>query len=368
MLADRRRSPSAPGSLLAYCARSDDAAAAPAGLAAARRRPGSRSLVAAPLAYYAATGFQGELDQRPAPLRRRPGQLRAADELRLGRRLGLRAHLEPLPRRRRRVGRLPRDPDARDPRLVRVSARRSRVGAVPARGAPAGVVVAARDRPRGEGARSRRGSRGAPSRACRSSTTSSRPASPRTSRSAPRSSWRSGRRRGTAGCAGLLRRWPSRRSCPTSRTTGTRSCPSGGRSSRAAPTSSACRRTRTSRSSRSASAATRPSGRRRPGFWFRMPEGYLAPRPPAKNIDSDPVIRMLTYTYANPTPGGARRVRPQQEGRPDRLGRHRTRTRTATEMHRFGPVQESGGVLISPACGYPSMQKGIHPTRPHPGG
>ena len=37
------------------------------------------------------------------------------------------------------------------------------------------------------------------------------------------------------------------------------------------------------------------------------------------------------------------------------------------QMHRFGEVQDLGGVLVSPACGYPSMQKGIHPaTQPVP--
>jgi hypothetical protein len=102
------------------------------------------------------------------------------------------------------------------------------------------------------------------------------------------------------------------------------------------------------------------------GFWFRMPEGYLAPRPPKKNIDSDPVIRMLTDTYANPTvPELIAFIRNKQVDRIVTVEQYPPPT--STEMHRFGPVQGSGGVLISPACGYPSMQKGIHPTPPHPG-
>ena len=39
---------------------------------------------------------------------------------------------------------------------------------------------------------------------------------------------------------------------------------------------------------------------------------------------------------------------------------------TGEQMHAFGALQETGGVYISPACGYPSMQTGIHPTPPHP--
>src|SRR5262249_34097056 len=32
------------------------------------------------------------------------------------------------------------------------------------------------------------------------------------------------------------------------------------------------------------------------GFYFRIPEGYLAPAPPAKNFNSDPLIRLVTET------------------------------------------------------------------------
>ena len=35
-------------------------------------------------------------------------------------------------------------------------------------------------------------------------------------------------------------------------------------------------------------------------------------------------------------------------------------------MHRFGELGGGGNVLIAPACGYPSLQEGIHPTPPHP--
>ena len=32
----------------------------------------------------------------------------------------------------------------------------------------------------------------------------------------------------------------------------------------------------------------------------------------------------------------------------------------------IGQVNGSPGVYVAPACGYPSLQKGIHPTPPHP--
>src|SRR5262249_43007108 len=86
------------------------------------------------------------------------------------------------------------------------------------------------------------------------------------------------------------------------------------------------------------------------GFWFRMAEGYAAPDPPAKSL-RDPTIRELTFTAENPTMaqilGMAKR---KHVGRilsvdiyvhPD-----------GHQMHRFGEVQDLGGVLVSPACGH----------------
>jgi len=100
------------------------------------------------------------------------------------------------------------------------------------------------------------------------------------------------------------------------------------------------------------------------GFWFRMPEGYLAPTPPRSSY-RDPLVRILTDTLENPTPDQIAAFARRQHV--DRIVSVDIYVHpNATEMHRFGPVQESGGVLISPACGYPSMQKGIHPTPAHP--
>jgi hypothetical protein len=102
------------------------------------------------------------------------------------------------------------------------------------------------------------------------------------------------------------------------------------------------------------------------GFYFRMPGGYLAPTPPAKNLASDPVIQMLTYTLANPNPDEI--IAFARNKKVDRIISVAIYVHpSGSEMRQFGQVQESGGVLISPACSYPSMQKGIHPAAP-PGG
>jgi hypothetical protein len=102
------------------------------------------------------------------------------------------------------------------------------------------------------------------------------------------------------------------------------------------------------------------------GFWFRMPEGYLAPAPPAKNLASDPLIRKLTETIENPTPGEI--VAFAKNKQVDRIVSVKIYVHpNGHEMRRFGEVQDLGGVLVAPACGYPSMRTGIHPAT-HPGG
>jgi hypothetical protein len=96
------------------------------------------------------------------------------------------------------------------------------------------------------------------------------------------------------------------------------------------------------------------------GFWFRIPEGYLAPTPPPKNLASDPLIRMLTYTLDNPTPRQI--IAFARNKKVDRILSVDIYVHpNGHQMKRFGAVQDTGGVLVSPACGYPSLQKGIHP-------
>ena len=76
------------------------------------------------------------------------------------------------------------------------------------------------------------------------------------------------------------------------------------------------------------------------GFWFRMPEGYLAPRRRRRTSTAIRVIRMLTDTYANPTlPEIVAFVEPQ-EGRPDRLGRDRR----PAERHPDAPLRPRTGI------------------------
>jgi hypothetical protein len=97
------------------------------------------------------------------------------------------------------------------------------------------------------------------------------------------------------------------------------------------------------------------------GFYFRMPEGYLAPTPPAKNLASDPLIRLVTYTLENPTP--AEIIAFAKNKKVDRIVSVAIYVHpNGTQMQQFGEVQGLGGVLVSPACGYPSMQKGITPS------
>ena len=96
-----------------------------------------------------------------------------------------------------------------------------------------------------------------------------------------------------------------------------------------------------------------------------MPEGYLLPTPPAADIDNDPLVQMETYTYYNPTP--AQIIGFVHRKKVDRIVSVVIyQPPTGEQMHAFGALQETGGVYISPACGYPSMQTGIHPTPPHP--
>jgi hypothetical protein len=100
------------------------------------------------------------------------------------------------------------------------------------------------------------------------------------------------------------------------------------------------------------------------GFYFRMPEGYLAPTPPPASM-RDPIVKMLTDTYQVPTVANILELARREKV--DRIVSVDIYTHPdGTQMHRFGAVQDAGGVLVSPACGYPSMRNGVHPTPPHP--
>jgi len=99
-------------------------------------------------------------------------------------------------------------------------------------------------------------------------------------------------------------------------------------------------------------------------FWFRMPGGYLVPRPPPASL-ADPTIRFITFTGGDPSV-------PQIIGmvkreRVDRVASVVVYAHpNGTEMHRFGVLSVDGGVYVAPGCGYPSLQRGIHPTPLHP--
>jgi hypothetical protein len=89
------------------------------------------------------------------------------------------------------------------------------------------------------------------------------------------------------------------------------------------------------------------------GFWFRMAEGYLQPKPPPYYL-ANPVVQELTYTLDNPTPAQILSLaRAKRVSRVISIGIYVHPN--GHQMHRFGPVQDLGGVLVSPACGNPPL-------------
>ena len=101
-------------------------------------------------------------------------------------------------------------------------------------------------------------------------------------------------------------------------------------------------------------------------FWFRMPEGYLTPTPPAASM-KDPTIREITFTGVDPTI--AQIIAMVKDEKVDRIISIAPYAHpNGTQMHRFGALSDYAGVYLAPTCGYPSLQQGIHPTPPHPAG
>lgn len=99
------------------------------------------------------------------------------------------------------------------------------------------------------------------------------------------------------------------------------------------------------------------------GFWFRMAEGYLQPKPPPSYL-ADPTVLELTYTTDQPTP--AQILAFVRDKKVDRIVSVQIYTYpNGDQMRRFGATQAIGGVLVSPGCGYPSLQTGVHPA-PNP--
>jgi hypothetical protein len=99
-------------------------------------------------------------------------------------------------------------------------------------------------------------------------------------------------------------------------------------------------------------------------FWFRMPGGYLTPTPPPATL-ADPTIRNITFTGADPTiPEIIAMVKREKVDRVVSIAIYAHPD--GTLMHRFGELSVYTGVYISPACGYASLQQGIHPSPPHP--
>ena len=83
-----------------------------------------------------------------------------------------------------------------------------------------------------------------------------------------------------------------------------------------------------------------------------MAGGYLTPTPPPYYL-ANPVVQELTYTLDNPTPAQILSLAHEK---------HVSRVLSVgiyvhpdgADMHHFGPVQELGGLLVSPCLRQPA--------------
>jgi hypothetical protein len=95
------------------------------------------------------------------------------------------------------------------------------------------------------------------------------------------------------------------------------------------------------------------------GFWFKISEGNLGRDTyPPRFVFADNTVGALQFFWygPGPLPTMAALKTYAERRRVDRvvtvLG---SRYPSPTQMHTFGPLQELGGVWVSPACGYPSL-------------
>jgi hypothetical protein len=89
------------------------------------------------------------------------------------------------------------------------------------------------------------------------------------------------------------------------------------------------------------------------GFWFRQAGGHLGPKPPPDNL-SEPTIRKLTFTTERPTMREILALAKAKDvGRILSVRIHAFPD--GEQMHRFGPLELRGELLVSPACGYPPL-------------
>ena len=90
-------------------------------------------------------------------------------------------------------------------------------------------------------------------------------------------------------------------------------------------------------------------------FFFRMPEGYLTPEPPATST-RNPAVSFVVNTNLNPSAGQlVQIVRGEHVDRVVSVD-HYSRP-GVSELQSLGEVQVSGGADIAPACGYRSLRK-----------
>jgi hypothetical protein len=94
------------------------------------------------------------------------------------------------------------------------------------------------------------------------------------------------------------------------------------------------------------------------GFWFRMAEGDTGPDNLPENFYTDPTLAEIEFQFIDPS------VRPSMTKILAYVKSHRVDRVLSvvihaypdgTQMHAFGSLQNLGGVLISPGCGYTSL-------------
>ena len=90
------------------------------------------------------------------------------------------------------------------------------------------------------------------------------------------------------------------------------------------------------------------------GFFFRIPEGYLTPEPPAASVRNPAVSFVVNTNFAPSVSQLAKIVRGERVDRVVSVD-HYARPGIG-ELQHLGEVQVSGGADIAPACGYPSLR------------
>src|SRR5262249_22763076 len=93
------------------------------------------------------------------------------------------------------------------------------------------------------------------------------------------------------------------------------------------------------------------------GFWFRMAEGNMGRDNYPPGFVYDPIVYKLQFEYVNNVRPPVRELRVYATSHHvDRFASVEVHAYpNGNQLHRFGPLQVLGGVMVSPACGYDSL-------------